>query len=414
MSTLLQCNFTGTDGTDLTAYTPDVGAAGSAVGGTWTIQGNKASPPNGSAGAIFLWETNASDCVLSCVIAIPSASIYSYVMHFRSVDLNNRWLITLQRDGGGTPHMDITEVTSGVGNIRATIDVTGLTGTTVTLTLTLNGTSIVPALNTGETTSYSSSVRQTVTTHGLGVYTQGGYDPNGTFDNLLVTSLVSAPSTPTGLAHGTVTSSTIPLTWDAMAGATGYLVKIDTVSNFANDYPPIDTASAMTTPLALESNTTYYIKVAAYNVAGVSAYCVAITATTLEDIAPLVAPTLTLVSKTATNIIVNVGAASGGTPPYEYSVTVGTSSGDTNVADSNIAAAGRVNIVTDLGIGPLTPETTYYINAWVDDAGAGDRIAGNELVVRTRAISSGRLSIGGSGVSFGRGLNIGSGAGVQF
>jgi hypothetical protein len=190
MSTLLQCNFTGANGTDLTAYTPDVGAPGTAVGGTWTIQSNKAAPPNGSAGAIILWETGASDCVLSCDIAIPSASIYSYVMHFRSVDLNNRWLITLQRDGGGTPHMDITEVTGGVGNVRATTDVTGLTGTTVTLTLTLNGTSIVPALNTGETTSYSSSVRQTVTTHGLGVYTQGGYDPNGTFDNLLVTGLL--------------------------------------------------------------------------------------------------------------------------------------------------------------------------------------------------------------------------------
>jgi hypothetical protein len=225
-------------------------------------------------------------------------------------------------------------------------------------------------------------------------------------------STQGVPSTPTSLAHGTVTSTAIPLTWDTMTGADAYLVKIAEDSGFTINEVTIDTATAMTTAVALNPNTLYYIKVASYNDAGTSAYCVAITATTLA--ADLVAPTLTLVSKTATNIIVNVGAASGGTPPYEYSVTVGTSSGDTNVADSNIAAAGRVNIVTDLGIGPLTPETTYYINAWVDDAGAGDRIAGNELVVRTRAISSGRLSIGGSGVSFGRGPNIGSGAGVQF
>jgi hypothetical protein len=225
-------------------------------------------------------------------------------------------------------------------------------------------------------------------------------------DELTFSDTVSIPAVPTGLDHDPVTSTTIPLIWDAMAGADGYLVKIAEDSGFTVNVVTIDTATAMTTALALEPDKLYYFKVASYNDAGTSAYCSAITATTLAE--ALVAPTLSLVSKTDTTITVSFTEAEGGTAPYGYVLQVGTASEFFDVAIIDPVSVGS-NVITG-----LDPSSTYYIRCIVTDADDFQETS-NELVVTTRAISSGRLQIGGgAGVSFGRGLNIGSGAGVQF
>jgi hypothetical protein len=227
----------------------------------------------------------------------------------------------------------------------------------------------------------------------------------GDVDNL---STQGIPSTPTGLDcdQEAVTSTTIPVSWDTMTGADGYLVQISEDSNFVVGVVTLETAIDSAVELWLEPGTPYYIRVAAKNDAGVSAYCVAITATTLA--ADLVAPTLTLVSKTSTTITVSFTEAEGGTAPYGYVLQVGTASEFFDVANIDPVSVGS-NVITG-----LDPSSTYYIRCIVTDADDFQETS-NELVVRTRAISSGRLSVGGgAGVSFGRGLVVGSGAGVQF
>jgi lysophospholipase L1-like esterase len=212
--------------------------------------------------------------------------------------------------------------------------------------------------------------------------------------DLIVASLPqSIPSTPTSLAHGTVTSTTVPLTWDAMTGADGYLVKYDTDSGFANNYDPIDTASAMTTALALDPNTQYYFKVAAYNDAGTSAYCVAITATT--SALPLVAPVLSRVSKTDTSVTVSWTDATGGTPGYFYELSWGVSSG-------NYSTGSTEDVTSPEETTGLTKGTRYYfIIAATDADGMGDTVYSNEVAVTPGAVANAAILCETFGYGFG-------------
>ncbi|WP_418958825.1 chitinase [Streptomyces tritici] len=87
------------------------------------------------------------------------------------------------------------------------------------------------------------------------------------------------PATPAGLAAGTPTSSSVPLTWNAVSGATGYKVYRDgalaqTVSG----------TSATVTGLA--ADTAYQFQVAATNAAGESAKSAAVTARTARTGTP--------------------------------------------------------------------------------------------------------------------------------
>ncbi|WP_369249546.1 chitinase [Streptomyces sp. R41] len=110
------------------------------------------------------------------------------------------------------------------------------------------------------------------------IYTHGWYG-TGTYyaDDL---SLVGPgvdiglpPAAPTGLAVGTVTSSSVALSWSAVAGATGYAVYRDGVK--------VQTASGTSATVnGLSPSTAYSFQVAATNDAGESAKSATVTATT--------------------------------------------------------------------------------------------------------------------------------------
>ncbi|QIY98573.1 chitinase [Streptomyces sp. S1D4-11] len=81
------------------------------------------------------------------------------------------------------------------------------------------------------------------------------------------------PAAPTGLAVGTVTSSTVALSWSPVTGATGYAVYRDGVK--------VQTATGTSTTVSgLAPSTAYAFQVAAANDAGESAKSATVTATT--------------------------------------------------------------------------------------------------------------------------------------
>ncbi|MEU8982739.1 glycoside hydrolase family 18 protein [Streptomyces sp. NPDC048309] len=117
----------------------------------------------------------------------------------------------------------------------------------------------------------ASTTRVTIYTHGW--YGTGTYYAD---DLSLVGPGVDAgqpPAAPTGLAVGTVTSSSVALSWSGVAGATGYAVYRDGVKG--------QTATGTSATVSgLSASTAYSFQVAATNDAGESAKSATVTATT--------------------------------------------------------------------------------------------------------------------------------------
>ncbi|WP_327432092.1 chitinase [Streptomyces sp. NBC_01236] len=110
------------------------------------------------------------------------------------------------------------------------------------------------------------------------IYTHGWYG-TGTYyaDDLSLTGpgvdAGQPPAAPTGLTAGTVTSSSVALSWSAVTGATGYAIYRDGVK--------VQTATGTSATVSgLSPSTAYSFQVAATNDAGESAKSATVTATT--------------------------------------------------------------------------------------------------------------------------------------
>ncbi|WP_164905034.1 chitinase [Streptomyces cyaneus] len=122
-----------------------------------------------------------------------------------------------------------------------------------------------------------STTRVTVYTHGW--YGTGAYHAD---DISLVGPGVDAgqpPAAPTGLKSGTVTSSSVALSWSAVAGATSYAVY--------RDGAKVQTVTGTSATIAgLSPSTAYSFQVAALNEAGESAKSATVTATATTTAQP--------------------------------------------------------------------------------------------------------------------------------
>ncbi|MFF9176749.1 chitinase [Streptomyces sp. NPDC014793] len=124
------------------------------------------------------------------------------------------------------------------------------------------------------TTTFTTGAATTkVTVHTHGWYGTGAYYA----DDISLTgpggSAQQPPAAPTGLSTGTVTSSSVALSWSAVAGATGYAVYRDGVK--------VQTAGGTSaTVTGLTPSTAYVFQVTAVNDAGESAKSATVTATT--------------------------------------------------------------------------------------------------------------------------------------
>jgi chitinase len=110
------------------------------------------------------------------------------------------------------------------------------------------------------------------------IYTHGWYGTGAYYaDDVSLTGpgvdAGQPPAAPTGLTAGTATSSSVPLTWSAVSGATGYAIYRDGVK----DRTATGTSATVT---GLAPSTAYSFQVAAVNDAGESARSAAVTATT--------------------------------------------------------------------------------------------------------------------------------------
>ncbi|NYE43241.1 chitinase [Streptomyces fulvorobeus] len=190
---------------------------------------------------------------------------------------------------GGTAALKATP--AGSDNARCSQAVAVRPGSTYTLSSWVQGGYVyLGASGTGTTdvstwTQSPGAWKQLTTTFTTGpattsvtVYTHGWYGTPAYYaDDVSVIGPggdpVVLPAVPTGLKAGTATASSVPLTWNAVSGATGYHVhrggtKVLTVTG----------ASATVT--GLTASTAYSFQVSAVNAAGESAKSAAVSATT--------------------------------------------------------------------------------------------------------------------------------------
>lgn len=111
-----------------------------------------------------------------------------------------------------------------------------------------------------------------------------GDDGSGTDRDVWFTtsSVLVAPSAPTGLSATASTTTQIDLSWNSAAGATSYVLYRDTNSGFTATTTVTTTALTSYSDTGLTASTQYYYKVVAVNVAGTSTLSSAVNATTLS------------------------------------------------------------------------------------------------------------------------------------
>ncbi|MFD4034535.1 chitinase [Streptomyces sp. NPDC058637] len=124
----------------------------------------------------------------------------------------------------------------------------------------------------------TTTFRTGAATTSVTVYTHGWYGTPAYYaDDLTLTGPggdpVVVPAAPTGLRAGTATSSSVPLSWTASSGATGYHV-------YRNGTKVLDTTGTSATVTGLAASTAYGFQVTAVNAAGESAKSAAVSATT--------------------------------------------------------------------------------------------------------------------------------------
>ncbi|MET7302273.1 glycoside hydrolase family 18 protein [Embleya sp. NPDC005575] len=179
---------------------------------------------------------------------------------------------------------------AGSDNARCAQTVTVLPNSAYTLSAWVQGSYVyLGATGTGTTdpstwTPSAGTYQQLTTTFRTGpsttsvtVYTHGWYGQPAYFaDDITLAGPgggTQIPATPTGLAAGAPTSSSIPLSWDPVPGATGY--------NLYQDGTKVQSVSgASATAVNLTASTSYGFQVSATNSAGESARSAAVTAST--------------------------------------------------------------------------------------------------------------------------------------
>ncbi|MGW1463922.1 chitinase [Streptomyces sp. NPDC002308] len=190
---------------------------------------------------------------------------------------------------GGTSALKATPAGSDYANCAQTVTVKP--GSTYTLSAWVQGDYVyLGATGTGTTdvstwTQSSGAWKQLTTTFTTGsattsvnIWTHGWYGTSAYYvDDLSLVgpggAPVTVPAAPTGLTAGTPTATSVPLSWTASSGATGYQV-------YRGGTKVASVTGTSTTVTGLTASTAYSFQVTATNSAGESAKSAAVAATT--------------------------------------------------------------------------------------------------------------------------------------
>ena len=203
MAILLSDTFTDTDSTALDDHTMDVGSGWVHFGDALTnlpdadnmyIQSAKALTNGSNIYKVYGADAGQADVVFTVDVTLPNTTNYLAWVSFRVTDRLNWFAAAIERDGGGTPYLQIYEYATGLSARGTPDNMPGATNSTVTLTVTCNGTSLDVQASTGESTSYSSSNNLSATYFGLITYVDGTYTVSGQYDNFLVHTAGAAGS----------------------------------------------------------------------------------------------------------------------------------------------------------------------------------------------------------------------------
>jgi poly(3-hydroxybutyrate) depolymerase len=207
-------------------------------------------------------------------------------------------------------------------------------------------------------TTYTTTGLQSNTTYYLQVTSQNGSGTESQLsDQVSATTSTNALAAPTGLTVGTVTASSVALSWSASAGASGYNAytsdKSGGILTQANG-TGITTTSYTVTQLA--GSTTYFFKVKAYDASNnISAASNEVSTTTTADAAPNAPTALAIAAGTTdTSIPVTFTASTSSNLKGSNMYYSKTSGGPYTLANSTPISG------TSYTYTGLTSSTTYY------------------------------------------------------
>lgn len=180
VTTYVEDTFTDTNSTALTAHTPDtdvVGTGWEAVTNLFDIQSNKTTT-NSSGDNVAVIDSGQADCTIRTTLNFDANLKYPAIM-FRVTDADNMWYA--QNTVNTT--FEMIERTTASNTSRASTAKTFSNSTDYAFDVVLSGDSITAHVDGGSEITYSSSVRNTVTKHGI-----RAYQTETTFDDFSVKS----------------------------------------------------------------------------------------------------------------------------------------------------------------------------------------------------------------------------------
>lgn len=239
-------------------------------GGTWSVSGGRyllsspySSSTNGILGNISVHDTAVSgDFILTALMRI-SGTISDWndaAVIFGYQNSNNYYYLSLN-ESNDSYTKGILKVVNGNAVELANITISVSANTDYSIEIVRSGSNITARVN-GNTVASATDA-----TFSGGQVGFGSFNDGAQFDDLLVTTLgggdTEAPSVPTGLTAGTVTTTAVDLTWNASTdnvGVVGYRI-YTTGSN------PFTVSGTTATVTGLSEDTTYTFTVTAFDAA---------------------------------------------------------------------------------------------------------------------------------------------------